>query len=119
MRLTILFAGLFALLTAQASEFDQALAISSLKRSDSLLIDVRSADEFAEGALAGAIRISHDDIAAQIIRIAPEKDRPLVLYCRSGRRSALAKQSLEAIGYSQVINAGAYDELRPLLDKSP
>lgn len=117
MRLFILIASLFALLTAQAGEYDQAAALSSLQRGDSLLIDVRSAEEFAEGALPGAIRIGHDDIATQISRIAPDKDRPLILYCRSGRRSALAQQSLEAMGYSQVLNAGAYDELRPLLDK--
>ena len=83
---------------------------------DSLLIDVRSAEEFAEGELPGAIRIGHEDIAAQIASVAPDKDRPLVLYCRSGRRSAIAQQSLEEMGYSQVINAGAYDELRPLLE---
>ena len=87
-----------------------------MQRSDSLLIDVRSAEEFAEGALPGAIRIGHEDIAAQIASVAPDKDRPLVLYCRSGRRSAIAQQSLEEMGYSQVINAGAYDELRPLLE---
>ena len=39
-----------------------------------------------------------------------------MLYCRSGRRSGLAKQSLEELGYRQVINAGAYDDLLPLLE---
>nr|WP_256835153.1 rhodanese-like domain-containing protein [Pseudomonas oleovorans] len=117
MRLILLLTSLFALLTAHAGEVDQAAAISALQRSDSLLIDVRSAEEFAEGALPGAIRIGHEDIAAQIASAAPDKDRPLVLYCRSGRRSALAQQSLEEMGYSQVINAGAYDDLRPLLER--
>jgi len=39
-----------------------------------------------------------------------------VLYCRSGRRSALAQQTLEEMGYSHVINAGAYEDLLPLLE---
>lgn len=116
MRLILLLTGLLGLLTAQASEIDQTAAVSALLQSDSLLIDVRSAEEFAEGALPGAIRIGHEDIAEQIASVAPDKDRPLVLYCRSGRRSALAQQSLEAMGYSQVINAGAYDDLLPLLN---
>ncbi|MDG9759439.1 rhodanese-like domain-containing protein [Pseudomonas sediminis] len=116
MRLILLLTSLFALLTAHGGEIDQAAAISALQRSDSLLIDVRSAEEFAEGALPGAIRIGHEDIAAQIASVAPDKDRPLVLYCRSGRRSAIAQQSLEEMGYRQVINAGAYEELRPLLE---
>ena len=80
------------------------------------MLATRSAEEFADGALPGAIRIGHEDIAAHIASVAPDKDRPLVLYCRSGRRSALAQQSLEEMGYTRVINAGAYDELLPLLN---
>lgn len=116
MRFLILLSGLLTFLGAQAEEIDQAAALATLQRVDSLLIDVRSSEEFSAGALPGAIRIGHDEIAAQIASIAPDKDRPLVLYCRSGRRSGLAKQSLENLGYRQVINAGAYDDLLPLLE---
>lgn len=116
MRFLILLSSLLTFLGAQAEEIDQAAALATLQRADSLLIDVRSSEEFSAGALPGAIRIGHDEIAAQIASIAPDKDRPLVLYCRSGRRSGLAKQSLENLGYRQVINAGAYDDLLPLLE---
>jgi phage shock protein E len=116
MRFLILLSGLLTFLGAQAEEIDQAAALATLQRVDSLLIDVRSSEEFSAGALPGAIRIGHDEIAAQIASIAPDKDSPLVLYCRSGRRSGLAKQSLENLGYRQVINAGAYDDLLPLLE---
>lgn len=116
MRFLILLSGLLTFLGAQAEEVDQAAALATLQRVDSLLIDVRSSEEFSAGALPGAIRIGHDEIAAQIASIAPDKDSPLVLYCRSGRRSGLAKQSLENLGYRQVINAGAYDDLLPLLE---
>ncbi|MFV9681202.1 rhodanese-like domain-containing protein [Pseudomonas sp. NY15367] len=116
MRLALVLSGLLIILSAQAEEVDHAAALASLQRADSLLIDVRSAEEFSAGALPGAIRIGHDEIAAQITSIAANKDQPLVLYCRSGRRSGLAKQSLEELGYRQVINAGAYDDLRPLLE---
>ncbi|WP_296271446.1 rhodanese-like domain-containing protein [Pseudomonas sp. UBA6323] len=116
MRIILLLTGLLTLFNAQAGEIDQPAAISVLQRSDSLLIDVRSAEEFAGGALPGAIRIGHEEIAAQIASVAPDQDRPLVLYCRSGRRSAIAQQTLEEMGYSQVINAGAYEDLRPLLE---
>ena len=116
MRFLILLSGLLTFLGAQAEEIDQAAALATLQRADSLLIDVRSSEEFSAGALPGAIRIGHDEIAAQIASIAPDKDRHLVLYCRSGRRSGLAKQSLENLGYRQVINAGAYDDLLPLLE---
>lgn len=116
MRLALPLACLLGISGAQAGEIDQQAALTALQRDDSLLIDVRSAEEFADGALPGAIRIGHEEIATRIAKLSPDKNRPLVLYCRSGRRSGLAQQSLEELGYSQVINAGAYDELRPLLE---
>lgn len=119
MRLAILFlASLLGAFGAQAGDVNQSAALDLLKRDDSLLIDVRSAEEFSDGALPGAIRIGHEEIAQQIASVAPDKDRPLVLYCRSGRRSSLAQQTLEEMGYSQVINAGAYEDLLPLLENA-
>lgn len=98
--------------TAQAGDIDQAAALTQLAKPGTLLIDVRSADEFASGALPGAHNISHEQIAEQISRLAPDKSAPIVLYCRSGRRSGLAQDSLQALGYQQVINAGSIDSLK-------
>lgn len=98
--------------TAQAGDIDQAAALTQLAKPGTLLIDVRSADEFASGALPGAHNISHEQIAEQISRLAPDKSAPIVLYCRSGRRSGLAQDSLQALGYQQVINAGGIDSLK-------
>lgn len=98
--------------TAQAGEIDQAAALTQLAKPGTLLIDVRSADEFASGALPGAHNISHERIAEQISRVAPDKSAPIVLYCRSGRRSGLAQDALQALGYQQVINAGGIDSLK-------
>lgn len=98
--------------TAQAGDIDQAAALTQLAKPGTLLIDVRSADEFASGALRGAHNISHEQIAEQISRLAPDKSAPIVLYCRSGRRSGLAQDALQALGYQQVINAGGIDSLK-------
>ncbi len=98
--------------TAQAGDIDQAEALTQLAKPGTLLIDVRSADEFASGALPGARNISHELIAEQISRVAPDKSKPIVLYCRSGRRSGLAQDALQALGYQQVINAGGIDNLK-------
>lgn len=110
-RLAALFLSLLAS-TAQAGEIDQAAALTQLAKPGTLLIDVRSADEFASGALPGAHNISHEQIAEQISRVAPDKSVPIVLYCRSGRRSGLAQDALQALGYHQVINAGSIDSLK-------
>jgi phage shock protein E len=93
--------------------------LAALTDRDSLLIDVRSAEEFAAGALPGAIRIGHEQIGEQIASIAPDKQQQIVLYCRSGRRSQLAEQRLRELGYRNLINAGGYAELKHTLQRSP
>ena len=41
----------------------------------------------------------------------PDKEAPVVIYCRSGRRAGKAKEMLEGFGYKKVLNAGGYDDL--------
>jgi phage shock protein E len=96
-------------------EIDQPAALKALQRADSVLIDVRTAQEYANGALPGATRIETKDLAGRIASIAPGKDTPVVLYCRSGRRSSAAQDLLQGLGYSQVINAGGYEDLKAVV----
>jgi phage shock protein E len=116
MRLLLAALSLFASLSLSAGEAELDAAITALQSPDTLLLDVRSAEEFAAGALPGAQRVGHEEIAARIGAIAPDKNTPIVLYCRSGRRSALAEESLRALGYSNLINAGGYDELKRAME---
>lgn len=74
-------------------------------------VDVRTPEEFATGHVAGAINIPHDQMEARWEELAAHRDQPLALYCRSGRRSGLAREVLRARGFSQAENAGAYEEL--------
>lgn len=77
-----------------------------------LFIDVRSAGEFATGHVTGAINIPYDRIGSSIATLAGiEKSRPIVVYCRSGARSAVAASILGELGYTQVVNGGALSSL--------
>jgi len=67
--------------------------------------DVRTEDEFADEAFPGAVNIPVGELQARMKELEP-KDRPLVLYCASGARSALAARILKAAGWTDVINAG-------------
>ncbi|MCQ4319738.1 rhodanese-like domain-containing protein [Pseudomonas stutzeri] len=96
---------------AIAAPVDQSAALKALQRTNAVLIDVRTELEFAEGALPGATRIETENLAGRIAAIASDKDAPVVLYCRSGRRASAAQDLLQDLGYSQVINAGGYQEL--------
>lgn len=100
---------------AIGGEIDQPAALTALQRADSVLIDVRTEQEYAEGALPGATRIESQHLAERIASVAPDKDTPVVLYCRSGRRSSAAQDRLQELGYSQVINAGGYQDLKAVV----
>ncbi|SDT99436.1 phage shock protein E [Pseudomonas pohangensis] len=94
-----------------AETADERVVLNALSQPDAILIDVRTPEEFAQGALPGARQIEFDRIAGQIAAIAPDKNQPIVLYCRSGRRSGIAQQTLHELGYHNVTNAGGYEKL--------
>ena len=69
-----------------------------------LLIDVRTPEEFRSGAIPKAINIAYDRLPEQ----PPAADRaaPIVVYCRSGNRSAIAAKTLAQMGYTNVSDFG-------------
>lgn len=69
-----------------------------------LIIDVRTEQEWQEGHLDGAILIPHDRIEQEIAAVAPDKKTRIYLYCRSGRRTALAVDVLKKAGYVDLVN---------------
>lgn len=90
------------------------------------LIDVRSPSEFSTGHLtsdlAPTINIEYQQIsslpsvyASRGITVA--KDDHITLYCRSGRRSNIALQTLKELGYENVRDIGGYDDARKVLDR--
>ena len=103
-------------LPAAAGDTDQAAAVQAMQQPNAVLIDVRTPEEVAEGTIPGASNIGFEEIGQRIAEVAPDKDTPIVLYCRSGRRSGIAQDSLQALGYSQVINGGGYLDLKTALD---
>lgn len=77
-----------------------------------VVIDVRTPEEFASGHIEGAINIPYDTIAPNLPALAKiGKDESILLYCRSGRRSAIAMQSLAQLGYRKLQNGGGLDAL--------
>ena len=81
-----------------------------------VLIDVRSAEEFASGHLQGAVNIPHDRIAEEIGAVAADKTARIILYCRSGRRADTALNALKAIGYENVSNYGGLEDAQMRLN---
>jgi len=74
------------------------------------IIDVRTPDEFADGHYEGARNIPVNVLGNRLDEVGP-KDRPVVLYCASGARSAMAAKMLKASGFADVTNAGGLDDM--------
>ena len=77
-----------------------------------LLVDVRSAEEFAQDHIEGAINIEWNNTDALIATIGEDKQRPVVFYCRSGNRVGKAIVELGAKGYNNIYNATGLEALK-------
>ena len=69
------------------------------------LLDVRSPDEYANGHLPGAVNIPVQELDRRMAEVGP-RDGEVILYCRSGSRSACATEMLRRHGFSKVHNLG-------------
>lgn len=82
------------------------------------LIDVREQDEYRASHLPGALGVGRGILEYHIADLVPDADQPIILYCRGGNRSALAADSLQKMGYTNVASmTGGYrkwnEEARP------
>lgn len=79
----------------------QALLDSGVKP---LMIDVREGHELSNGVIVGAVHIPMNEVPARLEDFAAQQDKPVVLICRSGQRSAQVGQFMEHVGFNDVIN---------------
>ncbi len=71
-----------------------------------IILDVRRADEFAEGHIPGSINVANESIGDQEIPELPDKDQLILVYCRSGNRSKQASQKLADLSYTNIVEFG-------------
>lgn len=71
-----------------------------------VILDVRTAGEYNEGHIPGAIVIPDDEILARAPSELPDRDQLILVYCRSGRRSKIAAARLCELGYTNVKEFG-------------
>lgn len=80
------------------------LLLERVASKDWLLIDVRSPEEYASGHIPGAINIPHKSIDNYLSALLEHKDKPIILYCRSGRRARLAMRVLQEHDFTDVMH---------------
>ena len=73
---------------------------------DYIILDVRRPDEFADKHIPNAINVPNETIGTEEIPELPDKDRLILVYCRSGNRSKQAAEKLAALGYTNIVEFG-------------
>jgi phage shock protein E len=109
----------FLFLRRGCGQTASAETVAALLKQKAKVIDVRTADEYQDGHLAGAINVPLAALGRDIGRMAPDKGQPILLHCASGMRSATGQKTLERLGYTNVHNLGSFSRARTLLNPVP
>ncbi|WP_133245616.1 rhodanese-like domain-containing protein [Pelagibaculum spongiae] len=83
-----------------------------------LLLDVRTPGEFSQSNYPKAVNLDYRLVPQQLMSMVEDKNQPVLMYCRSGRRASVAKQQLEAMGFTDIRNLGGLHEVVALCEKS-
>ena len=87
--------------------------LQELIQQGAFLVDVRSPQEYAEGHVPGSFNIPLDQLENQLEKF---KDKSsIIVFCRSGGRSSMAKAVLEQNGFSNVFNGGTWENINRLI----
>ncbi|MDP5291456.1 rhodanese-like domain-containing protein [Oceanimonas sp. CHS3-5] len=86
--------------------------VTPLMAAEPIWVDVRSVEEYQQDHLPGAVLIPHTHIARGVSEQFPNRNTPINLYGADGRRSRMAMEALQALGYSRVEDFGSLSQLR-------
>jgi sulfur-carrier protein adenylyltransferase/sulfurtransferase len=89
---------------AEIHEVDTATADELRKQPGAVVLDVREPDEYAQGAIPGAVHIPRGTLESSIEMRIPDHDTKLVVHCAGGVRSAFAAKTLTELGYTDVVS---------------
>ncbi len=76
------------------------------RSSSFVLVDVRTKEEYVEAHIEGAVLLPNEEIETSASDVLPDKSATILVYCRSGRRSAEAAKKLAEMGYTSIYNFG-------------
>jgi rhodanese-related sulfurtransferase len=88
--------------------------MKNLIENGAFLVDVRTPEEFAEGHVNASVNIPLDQVASRIEEFKGKSH--IIVFCRSGARSGMAKSILNQAGIDNVTNGGTWGDLKALID---
>lgn len=104
------FTKLFGNTNSAGAEISKAVADGAL------LVDVRSESEFRSGSVSGSVNIPVDQITLRLNELKGKSG--IVVFCRSGNRSRMAKSILEGLGIKNIIDGGTWQSVNEIVSKS-
>lgn len=85
---------------------------------DAIIVDVRRDDEYKAAHIPGAVLLTMETITAEkAAKVLPDKSQMILIYCRSGRRSKIAAQTLLELGYTNLIEFGGILDYKGKVEK--
>mgnify|MGYP000030877397 FL=1 len=110
-RLLLIMSILFFLFGCTANktkinQITQEEAYHKIKKENVIILDVRTSEEYQSGYIKNAININVDDLEKLAEKQIPDKNKTILVYCRSGNRSKRAAMILMNLGYKNVYDFG-------------
>ena len=81
-----------------------------------IILDVRTAEEYSDGHIPGAVNVPNETIGSDEIPELPDKEQMILVYCRSGNRSRQASEKLAEQGYTNVLEFGGINDWKGELE---
>jgi rhodanese-related sulfurtransferase len=106
-------------LEAETSKTEEKTATKAQDINSLLVVDVRTPDEFEDGAYPDSINIPLDELTHRYKELGNNAAREIVVYCASGARSAYAQQMLMNLGYANVKNGGGLSAMMARRNTKP
>lgn len=82
----------------------------------SVVVDVRTPEEYSAGHVRGSTNVPIDEIRQRIGSVVPDKNAPIMVHCQAGGRSARASKELRSMGYKNVVDLGSLAHAREVVE---
>ena len=103
---------IFLLVTSGCCSTESKISMET----NAVLLDVRTPEEHKNGYLEGAVLLPLAELESEIFSKVADKNTPVYIYCRSGRRAGTAVEKLKAMGYTDLHNLGGLKEAQEKLN---
>jgi rhodanese-related sulfurtransferase len=83
-----------------------------------VIVDVRTENEYSTANIKESVHVPLNELKEKIETVVPDKEKTVLLHCRSGSRSFAAKRMLKRLGYTNAYNIGSFGRAKKIAGNS-